>query len=65
MKLFLLLIGMVMVLEGLPYAAAPDRMQSWLKKLAEMRPQELRLFGLVTVAAGLTLCWLVRGAGGL
>ncbi|PIE63640.1 MAG: hypothetical protein CSA20_02810, partial [Deltaproteobacteria bacterium] len=30
MKLFLLLIGMVFVVEGLPYVVAPEAMRRWL-----------------------------------
>jgi uncharacterized protein len=64
MKLLFLLIGMVLVLEGLPYAAAPELMQSWLKKLGELHPRELRIFGLITVFCGLILCWGVERWGG-
>ncbi len=60
----LLLIGMVMVLEGLPYAAAPEMMQTWLKKLSEMRPRDLRVFGTIIVIGGLILCWVVQTSGG-
>jgi uncharacterized protein len=63
MKLFLLLIGMVLVLEGLPYAAAPDMMQGWLQKLSQMDPKQLRIVGISTVMSGLLLCWLVQRSG--
>lgn len=63
MKLLLLLIGMVLVLEGLPYAAAPEHMQAWLRKLGEMHPKDLRAFGIITVISGLILCWLVQRGG--
>ncbi len=65
MKLLLLLIGMVLILEGLPYAAAPERMQVWLKKLSELHPRGLRIFGITIVVCGLGLCWLVQRGGGL
>ena len=64
MKLLLLIIGMVLVLEGLPYAAAPDHMQTWLKKLTEIQSRELRVFGIISVISGLILCWLVQRGGG-
>jgi hypothetical protein len=63
MKLILLLIGMVLVLEGLPYAAAPEKMQNWLKELSEMRPQDLRIFGIISVICGLILCWVIQHNG--
>jgi uncharacterized protein len=63
MKLLLLLVGMVLILEGLPYAAAPDMMQSWLQKLSRMDPKQLRIVGVITVISGLLLCWLVQRGG--
>ncbi len=61
MKLFILLIGMVLIFEGIPYVAAPQSMQAWLKKISEMRPEQLRIMGLMAMAAGLLLCWMVKG----
>ena len=61
MKLFILLIGMVLIFEGLPYVAAPESMQAWLKKISETRPEQLRIMGLIAMAAGLLLCWIVQG----
>lgn len=61
MKLLILLIGMVLILEGLPYVAAPEAMREWLKKLSEVPAQQLRSFGLVAMGAGLFICWLVQG----
>ncbi len=45
MKLLLTLIGLVFVLEGLPYLAFPEAMQRWLKQLLEMPPGQLRFMG--------------------
>lgn len=61
MKLFILLIGMVLIFEGIPYVAAPQSMQAWLKKISEMRPDQLRIMGLIAMASGLLLCWMVQG----
>jgi uncharacterized protein YjeT (DUF2065 family) len=63
MKLFLLLIGMVLILEGIPYVAAPEAMQEWLRKLSEVEPQTLRVCGLVAMAGGLLLCFIVQKSG--
>lgn len=60
MKLFILLIGLILVLEGLPYAAAPEAMQDWLKKISETDPGHLRRVGLAAVVAGLVLCFVVQ-----
>lgn len=60
MKIFVLLIGLILVLEGLPYAAAPLAMQEWLKKLSEMPPGQLRVMGFGAIIAGLVLCYIVQ-----
>jgi uncharacterized protein len=60
MKLMLLLVGMVLIFEGLPYAAAPEKMQVWLQTLSRMDPKQLRIVGIITVICGLLLCWLVQ-----
>lgn len=60
MKLFLLLVGMVLVLEGLPYAAAPEAMKEWLRILSETETKKLRIMGYAAVASGLIICWIVQ-----
>lgn len=60
MKLLVSLIGLVLVLEGLPYAAFPDAMQKWLRQMVDMPPRYLRIFGFLAMAAGLVLCYLTQ-----
>lgn len=60
MKLLLLVFGMVLIVEGLPYAAAPEKMREWLLKLSEVPPSTLRLIGLLSLSTGLVICWLVQ-----
>jgi len=60
MKLFLLLIGMVLILEGMPYVAAPEAMRDWLAKLSQMPASQLRGFGLFAMALGLLICFVVQ-----
>ncbi len=62
MKLLILLIGMVLVFEGLPYVAAPEAMQEWLQKLSRLPPQQLRLVGLAAMAIGLVVIWVAQHA---
>lgn len=63
MKILFLLIGMVMILEGIPYVAFPDSMCEWLKKLSEMKPEHLRMLGLLSMSSGLAVCWFVQRSG--
>ena len=60
MKLLISLIGLVLILEGLPYAAFPEAMQKWLRQLTELPPRVLRTIGFGAVACGLFLCFLTQ-----
>jgi uncharacterized protein YjeT (DUF2065 family) len=60
MEFFLCVIGMVLFLEGLPYVAFPEQMKGWLRQLLEMPAANLRVIGLVMMAAGLLLVALGR-----
>ncbi len=58
MKLLFTLIGLVFILEGLPYLTFPEAMQRWLRQLMEMRPAQLRIVGLFAVGLGLLICYV-------
>lgn len=63
MELLLTLIGLVLILEGLPYAASPESMQRWLRQILEMPPQQLRRVGIIAMVAGFLLCYLAQRSG--
>ena len=63
MKLLILLVGMVLILEGIPYVAFPEYMRDWLKKISEMKAEHLRLLGLLSMSSGLAICWLAQRSG--
>jgi uncharacterized protein len=58
MDYFLCVLGMVMIIEGLPYFAFPEQMKSWVAKILEMPDAWLRRFGLVLMFTGLWLVYL-------
>ncbi len=60
MRYFLCVIGMVMIVEGLPYFAWPDKMKAWLKKMMETPDGDLRKVGAVVMVIGLILVYLGR-----
>ncbi|MBW1926785.1 MAG: DUF2065 domain-containing protein [Deltaproteobacteria bacterium] len=60
MKLFLSVIGLLMVVEGLPYFAFPEKMQVLTRQIEEMDPDQLRLVGLVSILIGLAVCYLAQ-----
>jgi uncharacterized protein YjeT (DUF2065 family) len=60
MKFFLCVIGMVFIIEGLPYFAFPERLKVYLAKMAEVPDSSLRIMGLTAIIAGLVLVYLGR-----
>jgi uncharacterized protein len=60
MKLFMTLLGLILILEGLPYVASPESMQRWLRQILEMPPRLLRRVGLVAMTVGFLLCFLAQ-----
>ena len=57
---FLVGIGMLFVIEGLLFAAAPEWVRKAMKSALEMPDNMLRIVGLVTAVAGLILIWFLR-----
>lgn len=60
MKFFLCVMGMVFVLEGLPYFVLPDKIKLYLVKLLETPDSTLRVVGLLVMMTGLFLLYLGR-----
>ena len=58
MKFFLCVIGMVMVVEGFPYFAFPEKMKFVIQKVIEMPDKALQKFGFVLMLIGLCLVYL-------
>ena len=57
----LVAVGLVLVFEGLLWAAAPQLGMKLLAAAAQTPEQSLRLAGLACVVAGLVIVWLIRG----
>lgn len=60
MEFFLCVIGMVMIVEGLPYFVFPDKMKEMMSRILEMPDSGLRKFGFILMAAGLVLTYIGR-----
>ena len=60
MSFFLCVMGMVMIVEGLPYFIFPNRMKPWLQKIIDTPEASLRRIGLGLMAAGLILVYIGR-----
>lgn len=63
MKLLVTLIGLVFILEGLPYVAFPEAMKKWLRQVLDMSPGQLRGMGLFAMGFGLLLCYITQRTG--
>lgn len=57
---FLAALGLVLVIEGVLYAAAPERMKRMAAAIQPVPPAALRIGGLAAAMLGLGLVWLVR-----
>jgi hypothetical protein len=57
MKYFLCVIGMVLIIEGLPYFAFPDKIKTYLRKLTDIPDATLRIIGSIAVFVGLILVY--------
>lgn len=60
MDFFLCVLGMVFIVEGLPYFAFPEKIKVYLIKIVEMPEGTLRMIGFGSIATGLLLVYLGR-----
>jgi uncharacterized protein YjeT (DUF2065 family) len=58
---FVVAIGLVLVIEGLLWAAFPRLGMKFLEAAAGTPEQSLRTIGAVAVALGVIIVWFVRG----
>lgn len=58
---FLTALALVLVIEGLLYAAAPTAMRDIALRMTALPPSLLRRYGLVAAALGVALVALIRG----
>ncbi|MBE9546348.1 MAG: DUF2065 domain-containing protein [Proteobacteria bacterium] len=60
MKFFLCVIGLVLIIEGLPYFAFPEKIKTYLMKVQEIPDTTLRILGLSAVITGLIFVYFGR-----
>ena len=58
---FLAAIGLVLVVEGLVYGGFPSLAKRLAVEVQSMPENTLRIVGLVAIAAGVGIVWMVRG----
>ena len=57
MEFFLCVIGMVMIVEGLPYFAFPSKMKEMVLIMIGVDDEKLRKFGFLLMLAGLFIVY--------
>lgn len=60
MKLLFCLLGLVFIVEGLPYLAFPDKMKKWLGQIQQVPDNQLRIVGFLAICFGLLLTYVFR-----
>jgi uncharacterized protein YjeT (DUF2065 family) len=60
MEFILCVVGMVMIIEGLPYFAFPEKMKFWIQKILITPEGALRRLGLVLMSIGMLLVYVAR-----
>jgi uncharacterized protein YjeT (DUF2065 family) len=60
MKSLFCLLGLVLVVEGLPYFAFPTKMKKWMLTLQDIPDSYLRLMGFTAMGLGLLIAYLFR-----
>jgi len=57
MKYFLCVLGMVFIVEGIPYFAFPEKLKIYLARMLELPDASLRIMGLAAMVVGLVLVY--------
>ena len=60
MKLLCCLFGLVLMIEGLPYFAFPEKMKKWLSTVQEVPDSFLRVMGFLAMALGLLIAYFFK-----
>jgi len=60
MELLLCVLGMVLVIEGLPYFGFPEKMKAMMSFIQEQDDSTLRIMGGSMMAIGLLIVFLAR-----
>ena len=61
MEFFVSLLGVWMIIEGIPWFLSPGRMKNALRRMLSLPDKSLRLMGAFLMFGGLLTVYLVRG----
>ncbi|HPW68153.1 MAG: DUF2065 domain-containing protein [Desulfomonilia bacterium] len=65
MDYFLSVLGMVFVIEALPYIAFPSKVKEFARYLETVPDRTLQVIGVIVAFAGLAVVYLGRRLGGM
>ncbi len=60
MKDFLCVLGLIFIIEGLPYFVFPEKLKIYLRKITTMPDSTLRFMGITAMIIGLILLYFGR-----
>jgi uncharacterized protein len=60
MEFFLCVLGMVLVVEGLPYFGFPEKMREMMRFMEELDDTTLRTIGAILMVLGLVILFFAR-----
>jgi len=60
LEIFLFVLGMVLIIEGIPYFVFPEKMKAFLAKISGVPESTLRILGMGAIVVGLILLYLGR-----
>jgi hypothetical protein len=60
MAFILSVLGVVLVIEGLPYFAFPAKIREWGQSLVDISDKNLRIMGFASMIIGLIMLFIVK-----
>ena len=57
----LMALGLVLVIEGLLYALVPAKLRAMMAAMQKLSDDQMRIGGVMAMALGVAVVWLVRG----
>jgi len=60
MSYFLSVLGLALVIEGIPYFVFPDKMKSLMERIKTMPSRSLRIFGITAMGTGLLFIYIAQ-----
>ncbi len=65
MEFFLCVLGMVFVVESLPYIAFPSKIKILARQVEGISEKHLQIFGIIAAFTGLGIIYVGRSLGGM